>query len=187
MELMGEFPKSVAFSGKYSHEFFSRKGEVANSTAIVVFVPDLITGELRHIQKLRYWPLDAVLADKYLFPRAEAEHIASFLTPMMRLQPDKRAPASELVHHSWIADIRVQGEVDVRRRLEALEAQKRAASAESQKRTLSGGPDVDAMKPVDAGVSDVPIVAPPTPSSARLRENILPDTGAPVASDGLPA
>lgn len=26
MELMGEFPKSVAFSGKYSHEFFSRKG-----------------------------------------------------------------------------------------------------------------------------------------------------------------
>jgi serine/threonine-protein kinase SRPK3 len=26
IELCGDFPKSVAFSGKYSHEFFSRKG-----------------------------------------------------------------------------------------------------------------------------------------------------------------
>ena len=26
MELMGEFPKSVAFSGKYSSDFFNRKG-----------------------------------------------------------------------------------------------------------------------------------------------------------------
>jgi hypothetical protein len=27
IELVGEFPKSVAFSGKYSSEFFNRKGE----------------------------------------------------------------------------------------------------------------------------------------------------------------
>lgn len=26
MELMGEVPKSIAFSGKYSSEFFNRKG-----------------------------------------------------------------------------------------------------------------------------------------------------------------
>ena len=26
MELMGEFPKSVAFSGKYSSDVFNRKG-----------------------------------------------------------------------------------------------------------------------------------------------------------------
>jgi len=26
IELMGEFPKSVAFAGKYSGEFFNRKG-----------------------------------------------------------------------------------------------------------------------------------------------------------------
>jgi len=26
MELIGEFPKAIAFSGKYSSEFFSRKG-----------------------------------------------------------------------------------------------------------------------------------------------------------------
>jgi len=28
MELMGEIPKSVALQGKYSAEFFNRKGEV---------------------------------------------------------------------------------------------------------------------------------------------------------------
>lgn len=27
MELIGEFPKVIAFSGKYSSEFFNRRGE----------------------------------------------------------------------------------------------------------------------------------------------------------------
>ncbi|KAL0947838.1 hypothetical protein HGRIS_013900 [Hohenbuehelia grisea] len=100
MELMGEIPKSIAFSGKYSAEFFNRKGE------------------LRHISKLRFWPLESVLHDKYLFPRAEADAIASFLTPMLRLHPDKRAKASDLVHHMWIEGVAVQGERDVVRRAE---------------------------------------------------------------------
>ncbi|KAF8590156.1 kinase-like protein [Ramaria rubella] len=50
IELVGEFPKSIAFGGKYSSEFFNRKGE------------------LRHIAKLRFWPLEAVLHDKHLLP-----------------------------------------------------------------------------------------------------------------------
>ncbi|TFK63185.1 kinase-like protein [Pluteus cervinus] len=100
MELMGEIPRSVAMTGKYSNEFFNRKGE------------------LRHINKLRYWPLDNVLHDKYLFPKDEADAIASFLTPMLRLHPDKRAKASELVHHNWIEGVVVQGEIDVIRRME---------------------------------------------------------------------
>lgn len=28
IELMGELPRSVAFAGKYSHEFFNRKGPI---------------------------------------------------------------------------------------------------------------------------------------------------------------
>ena len=31
IELIGEFPKSVAFSGKYSQEFFTRKGSYHTS------------------------------------------------------------------------------------------------------------------------------------------------------------
>ncbi|KAJ8508017.1 hypothetical protein ONZ45_g9671 [Pleurotus djamor] len=104
IELMGEIPKSIAFSGKYSSEFFNRKGE------------------LRHINKLRFWPLEAVLHDKYLFPRMEADAITSFVTPMLRLHPDKRAKAHELVHHNWLEGIVVQGEIDVIRRAEEEEA-----------------------------------------------------------------
>lgn len=107
IELLGEIPKGIAFSGKYSHEFFNRKGE------------------LRHINKLRYWPLNDVLNQKYLFPRVEAESLSSFLNPMLRLHPDRRAKASELIHHNFVQDIVVQGEVDVIRRMELEEAEKR--------------------------------------------------------------
>lgn len=86
----------------------------------------LFTGELRHINKLRYWPLEAVLHDKYLFPKQDADALGSFLLPMLRLQPDKRAKASDLMHHNWLDGIVVQGEIDVIRRAEADENARRA-------------------------------------------------------------
>ncbi|KAJ7121341.1 kinase-like domain-containing protein [Mycena crocata] len=103
MELMGEVPKNISLGGKYSSEFFNRRGE------------------LRHISKLRFWPLDLVLHDKYLFPKPDADSLASFLTPMLRLHPEKRAKASDLVHHNWLEGIVVQGELDVIRRAERAE------------------------------------------------------------------
>ncbi|OSC96845.1 kinase-like protein [Trametes coccinea BRFM310] len=173
IELMGEFPKSIAFSGKYSSDFFNRRGE------------------LRHIQKLRFWPLDAVLHDKYLLPKEEADMIASFLNPMLRLHPDKRAKASELIHHAWLDGIVVQGEVDVIRRAEEEERKRRQAqeggggaagsenvavgpSVAGSKAPLAvTGSDVDAMKPVDDvvvgldaeadGATAVPTIAQPVP------------------------
>ncbi|KAM5533702.1 hypothetical protein V8D89_012669 [Ganoderma adspersum] len=170
IELMGEFPKSLAFSGKYSSDFFNRRGE------------------LRHIQKLRFWPLESVLHDKYLLPKEEAELIASFLNPMLRLNPDKRAKASELIHHAWLDGVVVQGEIDTIRRAEDEEARRKreAASSEAQAATATQSgkenvpvsvpvEDVDAMKPVDDVVimedSDgmagpaVPTLAAPTPGN----------------------
>lgn len=110
-------------------------------------------GELRHINKLRYWPLDAVLHDKYLFPKEEADAIGAFLSPMLRLFPDRRAKASELVHHQWLDGIVVQGEIDIIRRAEEEEAARRRYAQHQ----LTGGNEsparksdvVDAMKPVD--------------------------------------
>lgn len=124
---MGELPKAIAFSGKYSSEFFNRKGE------------------LRHINKLRYWPLEAVLHDKYLFPKDDADAVGSFLTPMLRLQPDKRAKASELIHHNWIDGYVVQGEIDVIRRAEEEEAARKKA-VEDKTGALTQSEE-DAMKP----------------------------------------
>ncbi|KAI0365149.1 kinase-like protein [Pilatotrama ljubarskyi] len=166
IELMGEFPKSLAFSGKYSSDFFNRRGE------------------LRHIQKLRFWPLDAVLHDKYLLPKEEADMIASFLNPMLRLHPDKRAKASELIHHAWLDGIVVQGEIDVIRRAEEEEARRKRQAQESAGKENAGagaagkavlaveGSDADAMKPVDdvvgldadaEGATAVPTIAAPVP------------------------
>ncbi|KAG9318085.1 kinase-like protein [Chiua virens] len=134
IELIGEFPKVIAFSGKYSSEFFNRKGE------------------LRHINKLRFWPLDAVLHDKYLFPKEEAESISAFLSPMLRLFPDRRAKASELVHHQWLEGIVVQGEIDVIRRAEEDEANRRRLTQPQiagANESSIGKLDADAMKPVE--------------------------------------
>ncbi|KAL4244514.1 Serine/Arginine-Rich Protein Kinase [Abortiporus biennis] len=172
MELMGEFPKSIAFAGKYSSDFFNRKGE------------------LRHIQKLRFWPLDAVLHDKYLLPKEEADMIASFLTPMLRLNPEKRAKASELVHHAWLDGIVVQGELDVIRRMEEEDAKRKKVQQQIQHHQTPdrvGIEQVDAMKPVeeDATVTEVdvesdspihphsgvPKLTTPTPTSSSAKEN----------------
>ncbi|KAI6110283.1 kinase-like protein [Pisolithus croceorrhizus] len=123
MELMGEFPRSVALSGKYSLEFFNRKCE------------------LRHINKLRFWPLDAVLHDKYLFPKEEADAIAAFLNPMLQLSSDKRAKAGDLINHPWIE------EEESRRRL--LLQSSAGSSSGSDHASGVGKPEVDAMKPVE--------------------------------------
>lgn len=57
--------------------------------------------------------------------------IASFLNPMLRLHPDKRAKAHELVHHKWLEGIVVQGEVDLIRRAEEEELLRREAERQS--------------------------------------------------------
>lgn len=47
MELLGRMPRRVSEKGKLAREFFNRHGE------------------LRHIKKLKFWPLDRVLVEKY--------------------------------------------------------------------------------------------------------------------------
>ncbi|KAF9142442.1 serine/threonine protein kinase, CMGC group [Linnemannia schmuckeri] len=84
IELMGNFPKKLALNGKYSQELFNRKGE------------------LRHIHKLRMWPLQDVIHEKYLMPRAEADFLADFLTKMLILDPTQRATAQQMAQHPWL-------------------------------------------------------------------------------------
>jgi serine/threonine-protein kinase SRPK3 len=161
-----------------------------------------LEGELRHINKLRFWPLEDVLHDKYEFTREIAQTIASFLSPMLRLNPEKRAGAGELVHHRWLDGTVVQGEIDVIRRAEEEEARRRQPSSSSSS-TGSGlshfgaGPDLDALKPVDddphttdderpsgasgtsgggasgtSGVNAPPTLQMPRPASATAKENL---------------
>ncbi|XP_077438148.1 SRSF protein kinase 1a isoform X1 [Vanacampus margaritifer] len=85
MELLGRVPRHYALSGKYSQEYFTKKGD------------------LKHITKLKPWGLLEVLVDKYEWPRQEAECFADFLLPMLELVPDKRATAADCLRHPWLA------------------------------------------------------------------------------------
>lgn len=51
MELLGKLPEKLIQEGKYSRQYFNRKGE------------------LRHIHSLKMWGLEDVLVDKYHFSR----------------------------------------------------------------------------------------------------------------------
>ena len=69
-------------------------------------------GELKHIHKLKFWPMHSVLQDKYLIPESEAKLLESFLPPMLNLNPDKRAAAHEMLEHEWLRGVVVQGEIE---------------------------------------------------------------------------
>nr|XP_046251749.1 SRSF protein kinase 1a isoform X2 [Scatophagus argus] len=85
IELLGSVPRKLIMTGKYSKDFFTKKGD------------------LKHITKLKPWGLLEVLIDKYEWPREEAESFADFLLPMLELIPEKRATAAECLRHPWLA------------------------------------------------------------------------------------
>ncbi|KAH9819219.1 kinase-like domain-containing protein [Melampsora americana] len=94
IELVGPFPKHIALSGSFSSAIFNRKGE------------------LRHIHKLKNWPLDSVLTDKYCIDKEPAAQLTSFLQPMLNVVPDQRATAKEMLSHSWLKGVIVMGELE---------------------------------------------------------------------------
>ncbi|KAL8587079.1 hypothetical protein ACOMHN_026047 [Nucella lapillus] len=84
IELVGPIPRHIAMSGKYSREFFTRKGE------------------LRHITKLKPWGLVEVLTEKYEWDRRDAKDFADFLLPMLEFDPETRATAAQSLDHPWL-------------------------------------------------------------------------------------
>lgn len=58
---------------------------------------------MRHISRLRYWPLKDVLYEKYGFNRDDAEEIESFLMPMLRYE--RRVQAIDMLHHPWLNNV----------------------------------------------------------------------------------
>ncbi|KAK9236221.1 kinase-like domain-containing protein [Lipomyces kononenkoae] len=86
IELLGRFPRHLAMGGKWSLEFFNRKGE------------------LRNIHKLRAWALPDVLHDKYHHDMIDAQKLSEFMLPMLELNPEKRADAGGMSNHEWLAD-----------------------------------------------------------------------------------
>ncbi|RWR81387.1 serine/threonine-protein kinase SRPK-like protein [Cinnamomum micranthum f. kanehirae] len=84
MELLGMMPRKIALGGRYSRDFFNRYGD------------------LRHIRRLRFWPLNKVLTEKYDFSDQDANDMADFLVPILDFVPEKRPTAAECLMHRWI-------------------------------------------------------------------------------------
>ncbi|KAJ8103810.1 kinase-like domain-containing protein [Lipomyces tetrasporus] len=87
IELLGRFPRHLAMGGKWSLEFFNRKGE------------------LRNIHKLRAWALPDVLHDKYHHDTLDSQKMSEFMLPMLELNPEKRADAGGMSNHEWLVDV----------------------------------------------------------------------------------
>ncbi|GJU33153.1 serine/threonine-protein kinase SRPK-like protein [Tanacetum coccineum] len=83
MELLGMMPRKIALGGRYSREFFNRHGD------------------LRHIRRLRFWPLHKVLKEKYEFSEQDATELSDFLVPILDFVPDKRPTAAQCLTHPW--------------------------------------------------------------------------------------
>lgn len=84
MELLGMMPRKVALGGRYSRDFFNRYGD------------------LRHIRRLRFWPLNKVLVEKYEFTEQDANDMTDFLIPILDFVPEKRPTAGQCLVHPWI-------------------------------------------------------------------------------------
>ncbi|KAF9596707.1 hypothetical protein IFM89_012906 [Coptis chinensis] len=85
MELVGMMPRKIALGGRYSRDFFNRHGD------------------LRHIRRLRFWPLHKVLSEKYGFSEQDAVDMADFLVPILYFVPEKRPTTAQLLLHPWIS------------------------------------------------------------------------------------
>ncbi|KAF7121384.1 hypothetical protein RHSIM_Rhsim13G0103400 [Rhododendron simsii] len=89
MELLGMMPRKIALGGRYSREFFNRYGD------------------LRHIRRLRFWPMNKVLMEKYEFSEQDAKDLADFLVPILDFVPEKRPTAAQCLIHPWITGPRL--------------------------------------------------------------------------------
>lgn len=74
----------IALGGRYSRDFFNRYGD------------------LRHIRRLRFWPLSKVLVEKYDINERDASDMADFLVPILDFVPEKRPTAGQCLLHPWI-------------------------------------------------------------------------------------
>uniref|UniRef100_A0A2K6A476 non-specific serine/threonine protein kinase n=1 Tax=Mandrillus leucophaeus TaxID=9568 RepID=A0A2K6A476_MANLE len=84
IELLVKVPCKLIVAGKYSKEFFTKKGD------------------LKRIMKLKPWGLFEVLVEKYEWSQEEAAGFTDLLLPMLELIPEKRATATECLCHPWL-------------------------------------------------------------------------------------
>ena len=85
-ELLGKMPKRLALDGRYSSNFFDKRGN------------------LKHIKQLKFWPIQDVLMEKYSFRKVDAQAVADFMTPLLDFDPKTRPTALDALSSDWLND-----------------------------------------------------------------------------------
>ena len=80
IELLGPMPKNYAIGGSFFHKFFKRD----ENTGKWIF---------KNIEKLRHFPLQRLLMQKYRFKKEEADQLSDFLLPILQWEMSKRPTA----------------------------------------------------------------------------------------------
>lgn len=83
-ELLGKMPKGLALNGKYSKQFFDKKGN------------------LKHIKSLKFWPIRDVLHEKYHFSKEDAQAVEDFMKPLLDFDPKSRSTALDALRSKWL-------------------------------------------------------------------------------------
>lgn len=137
-------------------------------------------GELRHIHRLRFWPLTSVLQEKYLLSFKEAEELSSFLLPMLRLHPERRSMSDEMLLHSWLTGVTVAGEIEaaerIEKRMHALSSPSILSQSAQNAAAVELAHEQDALKPV--GCRSISVSTSTSTSTSAV--------GTPADSFGLP-
>ncbi|XP_061965055.1 uncharacterized protein LOC133689266 isoform X1 [Populus nigra] len=146
MELLGMMPRKIALGGRYSRDFFNRYGD------------------LRHIRRLRFWPLNKVLMEKYEFSEKDANEMTEFLIPILDFVPEKRPTAAQCLLHPWInAGRNVLEQSGQNQALESLNSEKKKREKDEREAMEIGLGNI-AINVESKGVKD------PTSSSVKLSQ-----------------
>ena len=88
---LSEFPSyfisvvfQIATSGTRSKDYFDRHGD------------------LKRIRRLKFWPLDCLLVERYNFTETDARGFADFLRPILDFTPENRPSAAQCLKHPWL-------------------------------------------------------------------------------------
>lgn len=84
IELLNEFPRDWNTIGTNSKRYFDKDGK------------------LKKIKSLRFWGLKDILMMRYKMAEKEAIALEDFLMPMLKVLPQERATAEQMINHYWL-------------------------------------------------------------------------------------
>ena len=84
IELLNSFPKDWCTIGTHSKRYFDKDGN------------------LKKIKSLKFWGLKDILMERYKMEEKEAIALEDFLLPMLKIIPQERATAEQMINHYWL-------------------------------------------------------------------------------------